>query len=81
MNDKTIFILLLAIAFGVWTNFLLPRMTPALAQQSRGYTLQSVYSRLLTIQSDLAELKRQVGEMQTSITEIKTGTCRNPKIC
>jgi hypothetical protein len=81
MNDRTLFILLLAIALGVWANLLLPRVAPAQAQESRGYTLQSLYSKLLAIQGDLAELKRQVGDVKNGITEIKTGTCRNPKIC
>jgi hypothetical protein len=77
MNDRAIRILLLAIAFGLWGNFLIP----ASAQPNHGYTLQSLYSRLLAIQSDLAELKREVDEMKNNVAEIQTGTCRNPKIC
>ena len=80
MNDRAIRILLLAIAFGLWGNFLVP-LIPASAQPNHGYTLQSVYSRLLAIQSDLAELKREVDEMKNNVVEIQTGTCRNPKIC
>ena len=80
MNDRAIRILLLAITFGLWGNFLVPLIT-ASAQPNHGYTLQSVYSRLLAIQSDLAELKREVDEMKNNVVEIQTGTCRNPKIC
>jgi hypothetical protein len=81
MNDRALFILLFAIALGVWANFLFPRTTPALAQVSRGYTLESVYSKLVAVQNDLTELKRQVDEVKTGVTEIATGTCRNPRIC
>jgi hypothetical protein len=81
MKDRTLFILLLAIALGLWAQLLLPPAAPALAQESRGYILQSVYSRLLAIQSDLAELKGEVTEVKNSVTEINAGTCRNPKIC
>jgi hypothetical protein len=80
MNDRALLILLLAIALGLWANFLFPR-TLALAQESRGYTLQSVYNKLVVVQSDLAELKRQVDEVKNGMIEITTGTCRNPKIC
>jgi hypothetical protein len=81
MNARTISILLFSIAFGILANFPLPWRTAALSQESRGYTSQSVYSRLLAMQSDLAELKREVDEINNSLTEIKSGTCRNPKIC
>jgi len=81
MNDRALFILLLAIALGLWANFLFPRTTPARAQESRGYTLQSVYSKLVAVQSDLTELKRRVDEVKNGITEITTGTCRNRRIC
>ncbi len=80
MNERTFFILLLTITCGLWTNLLLLRI-PATAQERHTYTLQSVSARLLTIQSDLTELKRQMDEVKDSLTEIKTGTCRNPKIC
>lgn len=80
MNDRAIRILLLAIAIGLWVNFL-GFLIPASAQPSQGYTLQSVYSRLLAIQSDLAELKREVDEMRNNLVEIQTGRCTNPKIC
>jgi hypothetical protein len=81
MNGRIIAILLLATASGLWANFLLPWAAPARSQENRGYTLQSVYSRLVAVQNDLAELKRTVDEMNDTVTEIKTGTCRNPKIC
>ena len=81
MNDRALFMLLLAIALGLWANLLFPRTIPALAQESRGYTLRSVYSKLIAVQNDLGELKRQVNEVNNRITEITTGTCRNPKIC
>jgi hypothetical protein len=81
MNGRTISILLFAIAFGLWANFLSLRVTPALSQETRGYTLQAVYGRLLAIQSDLAELKRKTDEINNSLSEIRNGTCRNPKIC
>ena len=81
MNDRAIFILLLVIALGLWANFLFPRTTLALGQESRGYTLQSVYNKLVVVQSDLAALKEQVDEVKNGMTEITTGTCRNPKIC
>jgi hypothetical protein len=53
----------------------------ASTQPDHGYTLQSEYSRLVAIQSDLAELKREVDETKNTVVEIQTGTCRNPKIC
>jgi hypothetical protein len=81
MNDRALFILLLLLALGLWANFLFPRTSLALAQESRGYTLQSVYNKLVVVQSDLAALKRQVDEVKNGMTEIATGTCRNPKIC
>lgn len=81
MKDRALFILLLAIASGLWANFLFPRTTPALAQTSHGYTIESVYSKLITVQGDLTELKRQVDEVKNGMTEIATGTCRNPRIC
>jgi hypothetical protein len=81
MNNRALFILLLAIALGLWANLVFPRTTLALAQESRGYTLQSVYNKLIAVQSDLGELKRQVDEVRNGVTEITTGTCRNPKIC
>jgi prolipoprotein diacylglyceryltransferase len=80
MNDLAIKVLLLAIAFGFWGNFMAP-LFAASAQPDHGYTLQSTYSRLVAIQSDLAELKREVDEMKNNVVEIQTGTCRNPKIC
>ena len=80
MKDRTMLFLILATCFGVWTNLLVPPIT-ASAQESRGYTLQSVYLRLVAIQTDLVELKREMGEVQNSLTELKTGSCRNPKIC
>ncbi len=80
MNDRTLCILL-ALALSLWTNFLLSRTAPAAAEQGRGYTLQSVYIRLLAVQSDLAELKREMAEVDSAVTEIKTGRCQNPKIC
>lgn len=81
MTPRTISILVFSIAFSLWANFPLPSKTVALSQESRGYTLQSVYSRLLATQRDLADLKREVDEINNSLTEIKSGTCRNPKIC
>jgi hypothetical protein len=81
MNTRMIAILLFAIACGLWANLLLPRAMPALSQESRGYTLQSLYSRLVAVQNDLTELKTAVGEVKDSLNEIKTGSCRNPKIC
>lgn len=80
MKDRTILILLLAICLGLWANLLSPWITVS-AQESRGYTLQSAYLRLLSMQTDLTELKREVAEVQNSLTELKTGSCRNPKIC
>ena len=77
MKHRAILILLLAIAGGLWANVLVP----ASAQESRGYTLQSVYGRLLAMQGDLATLKTEVDEVKSSLDEIKNGTCRNPKIC
>jgi hypothetical protein len=81
MDARTISILVFSIAFCLWANFPPPGRTAALSQESRGYTLQSVYNRLLAMQSDLAGLRREVDELNNSLTEIKSGTCRNPKIC
>jgi hypothetical protein len=81
MNDRALFILLFAIVLGLWANFLFPRTTLALVQENRGYTLQSVYNKLIAVQGDLGELKRQVDAVKNGVTEITTGTCRNPKIC
>ena len=81
MNDRALFILILAIAFGLWANLLFVQTPLALAQQNRGYTLQSVYSKLVALQNDLNELKIQVDELKNGMTEISAGTCRNPKIC
>ena len=80
MKDRTILVLFLATCFSLWLNLLFPRIT-ASAEETPGYTLQSVYIRLVAIQSDLAELKREVGEIENSLTAIQTGSCRNPKVC
>lgn len=80
MSDRIARILLFAIAIGLWGN-LLASLIPASAQPSQGYTLQSVYSRALAIQSDLAELKREVDEIKNNLVEIQTGRCTNSKIC
>ena len=80
MKDRTISVLFLATCFSLWLNLLFPRIT-ASAEETRGYTLQSVYLKLVAIQSDLAELKREVGEINNGLTAIQTGSCRNPKVC
>jgi hypothetical protein len=37
-----------------------------------------VYTKLVALQNDLNELKIQVDELKNGMTEISTGTCRNP---
>jgi hypothetical protein len=83
MDNRATKTLLIIIVIGLWLNIVSNFINPAVAvtQQGSGYTLQGIYARLTSIENNLAEIRRGLDNVDSNVSDIQRGTCRNPKIC
>lgn len=87
-TDKTMKILLAAIAVGLWMNVLSPWIQPAPAWADANSDIRRISSMMPSIKSDLGKVIRELGKISINLTSlhneltgVSRGGCANPKIC